>query len=67
MTQNKKLWNLYKYYIKAKNFEKSSPSGRHFADDIFRYIFVNEKFCILIKISLKFVLYGLIDNKPALV
>ena len=29
-----------------------------FSDDIFRYIFVNEKFCILIKISLKFVPYG---------
>ena len=28
---------------------------------------VNEKFCILIKISLKFVLKGPIDNKPALV
>ena len=24
-------------------------NGRHFADDTFRYIFVNEKFCILIK------------------
>ena len=31
-------------------------NGRHFADDIFKCIFVNEKFCILIKISLKFVL-----------
>ena len=26
-------------------------NGRHFADDIFKYIFVNEIFCILIKIS----------------
>ena len=36
----------------------SSPPGqigRHFEDDIFRCIFVNEKFCILIKISLKFI------------
>ena len=35
----------------------SSPpgqNGRHFAEDIFRCIFKNEKFCILIKISLKF-------------
>ena len=34
-------------------------------DDIFRCISVNEfcKFCILIKISLKFVAKGLIDNK----
>ena len=29
--------------------------------------FVNEKFCILIKISLKLVLKGLINNKQALV
>ena len=39
----------------------------HFADDIFRWIFVNEKFCILIEIPLKFVPKGPIDNKPALV
>ena len=47
----------------------SSPldkNGHHFIDDIFRCIFVNEKFCILIKISLKFVPKGSIDN-PALV
>ena len=42
-------------------------NSRHFADDIFRCISVKEKFCILIKISLKFVLNGLIDNNPALV
>ena len=41
-------------------------NGRHFADDIFRCIFVNEKFCILIWISLKFVPKGPIDNIPAL-
>ena len=34
---------------------------------IFRWIFVNEKFCILIKILLKFVPKGPIDNDPALV
>ena len=48
----------------------SSPPGRngcHFADDIFRSIFVNEKFCILIKILLKFFSKGPIDNNPALV
>ena len=42
-------------------------NGRHFADDIFRLIFVNEKFCSLIKISLKFVPKCPIDNNPALV
>ena len=37
------------------------------ADDIFKYIFVNEKVRILIKISLKFVPKGVIDNNQALV
>ena len=35
--------------------------------DILRCIFVNEKFYILIRISLKFVRKGPIDNNPALV
>ena len=37
------------------------------ADGIFKYVFVNEKFCILIDISLKFVPKGQISNIPALV
>ena len=41
--------------------------GRHFPGDIFKCIFVNEKFCISIEISLKFVPKGLIDKNPALV
>ena len=48
----------------------SSPPGQNgsnFADNIFRCIFMNEKFCILIKISLKFVPRGPSDNNPALV
>ena len=43
----------------------SSPSGqngRHFADDMFKSIFLNEN-----KISLKYVPWGLIDNISALV
>ena len=42
-------------------------NGCHFADNLFICIFVNEKFCILITISLKFVPKGPIDNIPALV
>ena len=38
-----------------------------FTDDIFKCIFMNEKFCILIKISLKFVPKGPINNNQALV
>ena len=37
------------------------------ADNIFKCIFVNGKFYILIKISLNFVLKGPIDNNAALV
>ena len=38
-----------------------------FADGIFKYIFVNEKFCILINISLKFVPKGRINTIPPMV
>ena len=42
-------------------------NGRHFADDIFKCIFLNENLWISIKISLKFVPKGPINNIPALV
>ena len=42
-------------------------NGCHFTDNVFGCIFVNEKFCILIKISMKFVPKGLIDNDLGLV
>ena len=42
-------------------------NGRHFADDIFKGIFLNENGWIPIKISLKFVSQGPINNIPALV
>ena len=55
--------------LECSGLNSSPPeqNGHHFADDIYRCIFVNEKFCILIKISLKFVLKGPTDNNPALV
>ena len=37
------------------------------ADNIFKWIFLNEKFCILIQISLEFVPKEPIDNNSALV
>ena len=61
---------LYPLFIYEPTYLKpSSPrqNGRHFADDIFWCFFVNEKFCILIKISPKFVPNGQIDYNPALV
>ena len=51
-------------------FINSSPPGQHgrrLEDDIFRCIFVNENICILLKMSLKFVPRGPIDNNPVLV
>ena len=42
-------------------------NGRHFADDIFKCIFSNENVWIPIKISIKFVPKGPINNIPALV
>ena len=41
--------------------------GRHFADNIFNCIFLNENVWIPIKISLKFVPKGPINNIPVLV
>ena len=42
-------------------------NGCHFADDISKCIYLNEKFYILIKLSSKFVSKDPIDNEPALV
>ena len=42
-------------------------NGRHFANDIFKRIFVNENIWILINNSLKFVPKDSINNIPALV
>ena len=57
--------NCESYTDNFDHFNAPPPdqNGRHFADDIFICIFMNEKFCILIKISLKFVSNGAIDKK----
>ena len=44
-----------------------SQNGGDFSDDIFKYIFLKESDSILIKISLKFVPKGPVDNILALV
>ena len=49
------------------NSYPTGQNGRRLAADRFEYIFVNEKFCILIRISLKFVPKGPIDSRPTLV
>ena len=64
-------WILLYHTMQYTPSINSSPPGQNgclFTDDhIFRCIFVNEKICILIKISLKFVPKGPIENNPALV
>ena len=49
------------------NTLRPRQNGRHFADDIFKYIFLIENVWIPIKISLMFVLQGSINKIPALV
>ena len=49
------------------NTLRPRQNGRHFADDIFKCIFLNENVWIPIRISLKFVPKGPINNIPALV
>ena len=53
--------------ISMFNTLRLRQNGRHFPDDIFKCIFLNENVWISIKISLKFVPKGPINNNPALV
>ena len=55
--------DLFLFYI---NSTFPGQNGHHFADDILRFILVNETFCILIEISPKFVSKGSINNDPGL-
>ena len=54
-------------YLICLNTMRPRQNGRHFADDTFKRIFLNETFRISIKISLKSVPKGPINNIPALV
>ena len=49
------------------NTLRPRQNGRHFADDTFKYIFLNKNVIISAKISLKFVPKGPINNITALV
>ena len=48
------------------NTLKQRQDSRRFPDDIFKHILLNENGCILMKISLKFVPQGPINNISAL-
>ena len=61
------LWNTGTYLCYVVNTLRPRQNGRHFADDTFKRIFLNENVGISIKISLKFIAKGSINNIPALV
>ena len=60
------LHDLYQYWF-VVNTLRPRQNGRHFADDIFKCIFLNENEWSLFMISLKFVPKVRINNIPALV
>ena len=66
MPFHNKLIDLWEMLHNHFNSSPPEQNGHHFADDIFRHIFVNEKVYILIENSLTFVHKGLIDNYPPL-
>ena len=55
------------YMVSIVNTLRPRQDGRHFADDTFKRIFLNENVIISTKISLKFVPKVSIYNIPALV
>ena len=61
-------WKPHSSALLNHTFNTLRPRrNEHFADDIFKRIFFNENVWITIKISLKFVAKGPINNIPALV
>ena len=65
-------FNIYHHWfqygtLKLFNTLRPKQVGRLFADNILKRIFLNENVWILIKISLKFVCRGPVNNIPALV
>ena len=60
-------YQVVKYLYAIFNTLRPKQNGRHFADDVFKYIFLNENMWIPVKISLKYVPKGPINNIPALV
>ena len=53
--------------VSCNNTLRRRQNGRHFPDDIFKWIFLNENVWISVNISLKFVARGSTNNIPALV
>ena len=60
------FWHLPGRREGVINTLRPRQDGRHFADDTFKHFFLNENVGIFIKLSLKFVPKGPINNIPAL-
>ena len=58
---------IHQWQVYSLNSLRPRQNGRHFADDTFNRIFLNENVWIPIKISLKFVPRGPVSNIPSLV
>ena len=74
LTGSREMWKwFYKHDFQTHfrdwylNTLRPRQNGRRFADDTFKRIFLNENVRISIKISLKFVPKGPINNIPSLV
>ena len=61
------LWGKSTCHLALFNTLRPRQNGRHFPDDIFKWIFLNENVWISISISLKFVPRGPINNISMLV
>ena len=62
--------NVVIYLIAVSAYDliwRPRQNGRHFPDDSFKWIFLNENVWILLRISLKFIPKGPINKIPALV
>ena len=61
------VFRHWSYVIFCINTLRLRQDGRHFPDNILKCVFLNENVWNLIKISLRFVPAGSINNSPALV
>ena len=62
-----RLWSKATHIVKCFNTFRPRQNGRHFADGIFKHIFLNGNARISSQCSLKFVPKGPINNIPTLV
>ena len=66
-TTNWRHWSAGNQPAGRLNTLRPRQNGHHFPDDIFKWIFLNQNIWISLKIPLKFVPRGPINNIPALV